>query len=300
MKVANLKFDVHYPYSFSANSFWKKLLSSTVELRKILFKVFETLFEALDSIGLSIPYSVVRTSIGFLDSLKNHLLGNLHFPHNDFLQYGIYSVTIIPYQLSSSNKYSEKYISMLEVLLLTIDEVDTHYHSGTMQYFFTDSNKHVSLKVYPYPILTFTVSLILPYAFKFPTIMKNHGKGLSIAMCKTLMIHFLCLVFYFLLISGFYFEYVEDMLRSLSIYESNLVVYDPSNICSPKLDHNVTNLNLQLASKILTISLILLLVYKVLSKVVDRILYIKDSEINVNLSITRRIVNCSFLCIQVI
>ena len=118
----------------------------------------------------------------------------MHFPHYQFLDKGIYSITFL-LNSEGGTKYIEKYLGMLEVLILTLDDIDTHEHSGTMQYFFADPNKHATIKTYPYPIMTFTVGLIFPYVFLLPILLKKHGKYLPMSLAVVLLSHLWDLVF---------------------------------------------------------------------------------------------------------
>ena len=186
--MSNLKFDINYPYSFTGNQFWRNLLSSTTKIRSLLHKNFESLFQYLELMSISIPFSTLTSPIIFLDSLKNQLFGNLHYPHTQFLEKGIYSITFL-LNSEGSSKNIENYCGMLDVLLLTLDDVDTHEHSGTMQYFFADKERHVTIKTYPYPILTFTLGLILQYVFLLPVFLRNHGRYFLMSMIVVLLTH---------------------------------------------------------------------------------------------------------------
>ena len=195
LKVNDLKYDVNYPYSFTGNQFWRSVLSSTASFRSLLHQNFESLFQYLNLLSVSIPFATLTSPIIFLDSLKNQLVGN-YFPHYQFLDKGIYSITFL-LNSEGGTKYIEKYLGMLEVLILTLDDIDTHEHSGTMQYFFADPNKHVTIKTYPYPIMTFTVGLIFPYVFLLPILLKKHGKYLPMSLAVVLLSHIWGLSIYY-------------------------------------------------------------------------------------------------------
>lgn len=149
-----LKYDLNFPYSFTKNKFWKNLLSDTKGIREGIDFYGKSIFDGIKEAGIDIPYADLSSPTFHLDSLKNHLFGNLHLPHNDFLDYGIYSLTFIPYHTGHS-KILESYISLLETIIIKLDEVDTHIHSGTTQYFYGDDNNIITLQHFPYPILLF-------------------------------------------------------------------------------------------------------------------------------------------------
>jgi hypothetical protein len=181
IKSAGLELTVNYPYSFTKNTFWRRLLKSTKEYTRVVDNNIRLMFRFLKDMGVDVPYAATTSPIIFLDSLKNQLIGNLHMPHNDFIENGIYSMTFLPYS-SKNAKVIKKYIQMLEMLVLTLDNIDTHEHSGTMQYFYADTENHVTIKTLPYPILTFVVSVVLPYLFKYPFFRDKYGKFYAMSL----------------------------------------------------------------------------------------------------------------------
>ena len=188
MKANNLKYNVNYPYSFVKNSFWKRFLAKSLQIRTALHENFAKVFKALEGFGIKVPYTTVTSPIIFLDSLKNQLFGNLHFPHNDFIDHGIYSFTFLPTN-HGGTKIIKDYISMLETLVLTLDNIDTHEHSGTMQYFYADNYRHITMKTLPYPILMFVFGITLPFLLKYPTLRARHGKHFVISLVSVLLVH---------------------------------------------------------------------------------------------------------------
>ena len=185
---AGLKFDVNYPYSFTKNKFWKNLMSKTIEGRTVLNQNIKTAFNFLRDIGIDIPFASISNPILYLDSLKNQLFGNLHYPHNDFLDNGIYSITFLPYY-SGRAKIIEEYISALETLVLNLDEIDTHEHSGTTQYFYAGSDHHVSMQTLPYPFLMFIAGLGLPLILKLSTSKSVNKEQIQMSLIKVLIVH---------------------------------------------------------------------------------------------------------------
>ena len=183
-----LKYDVNYPYSFTRNKFWKNLLGKTVGIRNTIHKNMKIFFNSLKEIGLDIPFASLTSPIIYLDSLRNQLVGNLHYPHNNFIENGIYSITFIPFYAGRA-KIIEEYISTLETIVLKLDEIDTHEHSGTAQYFYADSDHHVTMQTLPYPILMFIIGLGVPIILKLSTGKSTNNQLLNQTIFKVLIAH---------------------------------------------------------------------------------------------------------------
>lgn len=257
LKANKLKFDVHYPHSYSKNEFWRNALSNTKEVRNTLDQTFNSLFTNLKQAGVDVPYNSAQTPIIFLDSLKNQLLGNLHFPQNDFLDKGIYSVTFLPFAKSNS-KILENYISTLEVLLMTLDTLDTHEHSGTMQYFFVDINRHVTLQNYPIPILIFVASMGLPYVFKFPQMISTHNKHFAMSLVVVLVVHFW----------GFTIYHISNIL--LSNYQERRICYPFEHLSKSEQNKYFEDLKLALMITVPSCTAGFLILYKIIQGTVAR------------------------------
>ncbi|CAI2361463.1 unnamed protein product [Moneuplotes crassus] len=188
LEKVKVKYDMNYPYSFSKNKFWRYLLSQTSEIRASINSGLKEVFDFLHANGIDIPFALLKNPIMYLDSLKNQLFGNLHYPHNDFLENGIYSITFVP-PLASSRKAIQDYIQVIDTLLLRLDEIDTHEHSGTTQYFYADLDHHVTMQTMPYSVLMFLAGLGLPLAFKIATQKALNKQLLSSTIIKALLVH---------------------------------------------------------------------------------------------------------------
>jgi Gaa1-like, GPI transamidase component len=112
------------------------------------------------------PINYKGSIIPMLDSIKNNLLGRVHYPHTHFIETGSHSITLVTHgtpQVEQSHFQRQRdFIWILEKLVRLTDQLDEQLHAGFYFYILTSPAKFVSNSVFIWPFVCLYAGLCLP------------------------------------------------------------------------------------------------------------------------------------------
>jgi hypothetical protein len=117
------------------------------------------------------------TVLSLLESLKNSLIGKVHFPHSPMIDHGLHAITFEGvYSPAVAKKETKGYedlvvkeckkvakvLQFMETIIRASDQVDEMLHAGYFFYILTGLNRFVSNSVFVYPVAILLFSYFLP------------------------------------------------------------------------------------------------------------------------------------------
>mmetsp|Transcript_10358 Transcript_10358/g.15925 ORF Transcript_10358/g.15925 Transcript_10358/m.15925 type:complete len:167 (-) Transcript_10358:563-1063(-) len=104
-----------------------------------------------------------------LETMKNSLVGKLHFPHSKLIDYGVHSISLEAVKSVKKNDEAvneqarvQNVLGIFERLVRTYDQIDEQLHAGYFFYILNGPNLFISNADFLYPIGLIAAGLYIP------------------------------------------------------------------------------------------------------------------------------------------
>jgi len=118
----SLSYDVTLPAYFRKNPFMSMLSDYGSDVHKSLLSVLEQILTQME-----MKMNFKSALAPMLDSVKNSLIGKVHYPHPYFIEKGCHSITLVTHGQDLKDNMNSKSVAMLwtlEKLMRIHDQLD--------------------------------------------------------------------------------------------------------------------------------------------------------------------------------